>query len=81
MEKKYNNKDFCRIVMTSEKHNILEFNQYIKLDKIPYFIYAKIEFSIKKDECANNLKNSSTTKICERIPCGYSMSNIWDLLM
>ena len=48
MEKKCNNKDFCRIVMASEKHNILEFNQYIKPDKIPYIIYAKIEFSIKE---------------------------------
>ena len=31
----------------------------------------------KKDEYANNLKNSSTTKIGVCIPCGYSMSNIW----
>ena len=32
-EKVCKNKDFCRIVMTSENDNILEFNQYIKLDK------------------------------------------------
>ena len=35
----------------------------------------KLDFRSKKDECANNLKNSSTTKIGERIPCEYSMSN------
>ena len=28
-EKVFNNKDFCGIVMTSEKDNTLEFNQYI----------------------------------------------------
>ena len=29
------------------------------------------------DGCANNPENSSTTKIGEHIPCGYSMSTIW----
>ena len=29
-EKACENKDFCRIVIPSEKDNILEFNQYIK---------------------------------------------------
>ena len=41
-------KDFCGIVMPSEKDKILEFNQYMKSDKMP---------------CANNPENSSTTKI------------------
>ena len=41
-------------------------------------IYADIESLIKKiDGCANNPENSSTTKIAEHIPCGYSMSTIW----
>ena len=35
--------------MPSEKDNILEFNQYVKLDKMPYIIiYADIESSIQK---------------------------------
>ena len=46
-EKVYKNKDFCGIVMPSEKYNILEFNQYMKLDKMPYIIYAEIESLIK----------------------------------
>ena len=32
--------------------------------------------SKKLDGCANNPENSSTTKIRERIACGYSMSTI-----
>ena len=33
--------------MPSEKENILEFNQYIKLDKMPYIIYDDISSLIK----------------------------------
>ena len=33
--------------MPSEKDKILEFNRYIKLDKMPYIIYADIESLIK----------------------------------
>ena len=70
-------RDFCEIVMPAEKDNILEFNQYMKLDKMPYIFYADIESLIKKvDRCADNPENSSTTKISENIPCGYSMSTI-----
>ena len=45
---------------------------------MPYIIYADIESLIRKlYGFANNPGNSSTTKIGEHIPCGYSMSNIW----
>ena len=64
--------------MPSEKNNILEFNQYMKLDKIPYISYADIESLMKIiDEYSNNTENSSTTKIGENIPAGQSMSTIW----
>ena len=44
--------------MRSEKDNILEFNQNIKSDKMPYVIYADIESLIRKtDGCAENEKN------------------------
>ena len=43
-------KGFYGIVMTSEKNNILGFNQYTKSDKMPYIIYADIESLIKKKE-------------------------------
>ena len=40
--------------MLLEKDNILEFNQYMKSDKMPYNIYAEIESLVKKvDGCAN----------------------------
>ena len=77
------NKNFCGIVMPSEKDNVLEFNQYMKSDKMPYSIYANIESLIKKiDGFADNLENSpttkvGTTKIGEYIPCGCSMSTMW----
>ena len=59
--------------MPTEKDNILEFNQYMKSDKTPCTIYAHIESLMKKiDRCANNSENSSTTKIGEHIPCGYT---------
>ena len=38
----YKKKDFCRILMPSEKDNIFEFNQYMKSNKMPYIIYADI---------------------------------------
>ena len=34
--------------MSSEKDNILQFNQYMKSDKISYIIYADTESLIKK---------------------------------
>ena len=64
--------------MSSEKDNILEFNQCMKSDKMSYNIHADIKSLIKKnDGCAKNPKKSSTTKIGEHIPCRYSMSTIW----
>ena len=60
--------------MPSEKDKILELNQNRKSDKMPFIIYADIEYLIKKiDGCANNPESSSTTKIGKNIPCGYSM--------
>ena len=65
--------------MSSGKDNILEFNQYMKSDKIPHIIYADIEsLIIKIDGCTNNPEDSSTKKIGEHIPCGYSMSTVWE---
>ena len=56
-EKICKNKDFYGIIMQSEKNNMLEFNQYMKSDKISYIIYADIESLIREiDRCANNLQ-------------------------
>ena len=43
-----------------------------------YIILADVESLIKKiDGCKKNSIKSSTTKMEEHIPCGYSMSAIW----
>ena len=34
--------------MPSEMDNLLEFNQYMKLNKMPYIIYVDIESLIRK---------------------------------
>ena len=42
------NKDFCNVLIGSEDTEILEFNQYLKSEKMPYIIYADCESLIKK---------------------------------
>ena len=71
-------KDFYGIEIPSTVGNILQFNQYMKSDKMLYIIFADLECLIKKiDGSAKNLEISSTTKIVEHIPSGYSMSTVW----
>ena len=63
--------------MPSDSAKILEFNQYQKSDKRPSIIYADLKYIIEKiDGCKNNPENSSTTKVSEHIPSGFSMSTI-----
>ena len=77
-EKVCKNKDFYGIVIPLEKDKILEFGHYMKSDKMPYIIYTDLKCLIKIiDGCENNRENSSTRKIGEHIPCGYSLSTIW----
>ena len=74
-EKVCKNKDFCGIVMPSQKDNLLQFNQYVKSDKMPYIIYADLESLIKKiDGCANNPKKPPTKKIGEHILWIFSVN-------
>ena len=54
------NKDFADVVMPSEDTKILQFNQYLVSDKMPYIIYAEYFFEsmIKGiDRCKNSSKN------------------------
>ena len=52
--------------MSSERDNILEFNQYRKSDKMPYIVYGHIESLIKKiGGFTNNQENFLITKIGE----------------
>ena len=57
-----------------EDTKILEFNQYQKSDQAPFVIYAYLDCLIQKiDGCKINPENSSTTKVSEHIPLGFSM--------
>ena len=41
--------------MPSQQDIILQFNQYMKPDKMPYIFYTDLQSQIKKiHECANN---------------------------
>ena len=63
--------------MLSEDTKILNFNQYKKSSKAPFTIYADLDYLIEKiDGCRNSPNNSSTTKVGEQIPSGFSMSAI-----
>ena len=68
MKKYVKIKNLYGIVMPSQKDNILQFHQHMKLDKMPYIINADLESLIKKiDGCANSPEKSSTRKICKHI--------------
>ena len=52
-----------------------EFSQYQKYNKTQFIIYADLECLIKNiDGCKNNPENSSTTKVGEHGPSGFSRS-------
>ena len=63
--------------MPSEDTKKLGFNQYQKPDKTLFLIYAVLENLIEKiDECKINPENSSTAKLGEHTPSGFSMFTI-----
>ena len=62
--------------MPSKDTKMLQFNQYHKFDKTPNTIYADLECLIKRNyECKYD-PITSTTKVGDHNPCGYSMSSI-----
>ena len=70
-------KDFCSVKMPFEDTKISEFNQYQKSDKASFIIYAHLKCIIEKiNRCKNNPENSSTTKVSEHTPSGFSISAI-----
>ena len=71
------NKDFFNAEMPSEYKKILKFNHYHVSGKVPFIIYADLEYLTEKiDGCKNNTENSSTTKVGEHILSRFSMSAI-----
>ena len=69
-------KDFCNIIIPSENttKNHTNHNSYQKSDKASFIIYADLECIIERiNGCKNNRENSSTTKVSEHIPLGFSI--------
>ena len=68
--------------MPYQKDNVLQFNQYMKLDKMPYIIYANFASLIKNiDGYANNAEKSSTTKIGVYISCRYTIWSFHNIVL
>ena len=68
------NHDYCNIEMPSPNNNIIKYNQGEKSLELAFIIYADLECLLKKiDTCYNNPDLSSTTKINQHIPSGYSI--------
>ena len=68
------NHDYYNIEMPSPSNNIIKYNSGEKSLELPFIIYADLECLLKKiDTCYNNPDLSSTTKINQHIPSGYSI--------
>ena len=68
------NHEYCNIEMPSPNNNIIKYNQGEKSLELPFIIYADLECLLKKiDTCYNNPDLSSTTKINQHKPSGYSI--------
>ena len=68
------NHDYCYVEMTKENNKILKYNHGEKSMKVPFIIYADLEFLLEKmNTCHNNPKTSSTTKINKHTGSGYSL--------
>ena len=60
--------------MPHKDNNTIKYNQGEKSIKLPFVIYADLEFLLEKiSTCQNNLNESSTTKINKHTPSGYSL--------
>ena len=60
--------------MPTKDNNIIKYNQGEKSIKLPFVIYADLEFLLEKmSTCQNNPNESSTTEINKHTPSGYSI--------
>ena len=68
------NHDYCHVEMPTKDNNIIKYNQGEKSIKLPFIIYADLEYLLEKmDTCYNNPKESSATEINKHTPSGYSL--------
>ena len=68
------NRNYFKIEMSSNDNKFIKYNQGEKSLKLPFVIYADLECILKKiSTCYNNPDLSSTTKISQHVPSGYSI--------
>ena len=68
------NPDYCRAEMAANNNNKIKYNQGEKSIKLPFIVYADLECLFEKmSTCYNNPEESSTTKINQHTPSGYSI--------
>ena len=68
------NHDYCNIEMPSNDNNLINYKKGEKSLKLPFIIYADLECLLEKiSTCYNNPDLSSTTKINQHVPSGYSI--------
>ena len=68
------NHDYCHGEMPNKDNKISKYNHGEKSMKHPFIIYANVECLLEKmSTCHDNPEKSSTTKINEHTPSGYSM--------
>ena len=60
--------------MPTKDNNIIKYNQGEKFIKLPFVVYADLEYLLEKmSTCQNNPNESSTTEINKHTPSGYSL--------
>ena len=68
------NNEYCNTEMPSPNNNLINYNKGGKSLKLPFIIYADLECLLEKiSTCYNNPDLSSTTKINQHVPSGYSI--------
>ena len=68
------NHNYCHVEMPTKDNNIIKYNQGEKSMKMPFSVYADLEWLLEKmSTCQNNPNKSSTTKINKHTPSGYSL--------
>ena len=68
------NHDYCYVEMPKKDNNILKYNSGEKYMRVPFIMYVDMECLLEIiSPCRNNPNKSSTIKINEDSPSGYSL--------
>ena len=73
-ENVHKNHDYCYVEMPNKDNNILKNNSGEKYMTVPFILYVDMECLFETiSRCRNNPNESSTIKINEHTPSGYSL--------